>query len=471
MHLTGLGGVPGDSLWGIDVEMIGTWKIRAAVLGIALVAIGTGQSVGADKPPLGRDAPDPLHVDWIIGPDGKGMFIHAGVPDDLVAVVAARDGKVPPGVTPLPVDVFTTKDFYKDRALWKDPRYFRCNSPGALEVQWGATEVPVIGDNPPETAAWGYCDRDYPRKEIVSPYPFRTAKAHYEALLAEAKAHGGPTTYTRATLPNWNGHYARRNGKTSSWYNGAITQIPTYLSLLTPEYQTRFVQQMYHDAADNTPQWPGSYCWPEGFMRRFAQYGAASMDLIVTPRLVQDLRQATFNYLTEIHIGRAFNEDGAVPRLGQDVPRWYGETIGFWDGEALITWTSNIQPWMAHGAFEFSNKMQSIEIYTPMKNDKGEVIGLRKETVLYDPEALVDPVRIVHYWDKTAELGEGEPMHYVHCIESIYPIGGKATPALPGQTVQYEIPDIYGRPWAEMWEKYHEQGMTRPKAKPLFGFQ
>ena len=32
----------------------------------------------------------------------------------------------------------------------------------------------------------------------------------------------------------------------------------------------------------------------------------------------------------------------------QDVPRWYGETIGFWDGDTLITWTSNIQGWKVH---------------------------------------------------------------------------------------------------------------------------
>ena len=177
-----------------------------------------GGALAAQQKSVGRGAPDPLHVDRIIGASGKGMYIHAGVPDDLKPVIAARDGKVPPGVTPLPVDIFTTKDFYKDKALWSDPRYFRCNSPTAIEAQWGAYEVPVIGDNPPFTAAWGYCDRDYPRDQIVSPYPFRTAKAHYEALLAEAKAKGGPTVYTQATVPRWNGRYHRRNGKTSSWY-------------------------------------------------------------------------------------------------------------------------------------------------------------------------------------------------------------------------------------------------------------
>ena len=67
--------------------------------------------------------------------------------------------------------------------------------------------------------------------------------------------------------------------------------------------------------------------------------------------------------------------DGAVPRLGADVPRWYGETIGFWDGDALITWTSNIQGWMVHGAFEFSSKMQTIEIYTPNRDANGKFSG------------------------------------------------------------------------------------------------
>ena len=101
-----------------------------------------------------------------------------------------------------------------------------------------------MGDNPPATAGWGDCSRDYPAANIKSPYAYKTAKEHYEALMAEATKKGGPTVHTRQTLPEWDGFYTRNNQDGATQWIWGISQPSTMLSLLTPEYQQRMVQEI-----------------------------------------------------------------------------------------------------------------------------------------------------------------------------------------------------------------------------------
>jgi hypothetical protein len=208
-------------------------------------------------------------------------------------------------------------------------------------------------------------------------------------------------------------------------------------------------------------------------MRRWHYHGVTNQphSIIVTPSLVQILAGDADNFITNIHVGRTFNREGTVPRLGADVPRWYGETIGFWDGDVLITWTSNIQSWKVHGNFEFSSKLQTIEIYTPNRDEAGNVVGLNHEGIFYDPEALVEPIRMVRNLQKISGFEEGDPYQFIECVPTIFPLGGRATPVSPDTVIEHKVPDMYGRPWAAIWEEYHEHGMQRPADDDIFSFE
>ncbi|HEU4619356.1 MAG TPA: hypothetical protein VFV10_15065 [Gammaproteobacteria bacterium] len=72
---------------------------------------------------------------------------------------------------------------------------------------------------------------------------------------------------------------------------------------------------------------------------------------------------------------------------------------------------------------------------------------------------------------KLGDFDEGDPYVFKECIQTIFPVDGKAAPVSPGTAIQYRVPDMYGRPWAQIWEQYLEQGMQKPQAEDIFNFE
>ena len=256
-------------------------------------------------------------------------------------------------------------------------------------------------------------------------------------------------------MPSWDGVYGEYapDGR-RVWNYSRANQVPTLLSLLTPEYQQRMVRQIYHEGVDAAHQWSASYCWPEGFMRQWAT-GPKPTRVVVTPEVVLFMGSGSGNMWRVVHLNREFP-------LGPDVRQWYGDTIGFWDGDALITCTANVQGWNQHSSWEWSDSLESIEILTPVRDAGGKFIGLDWEAVLYDSEALAEPVRIL--WHRNYQQGwdTAERLGWVECTRPLYPVNGFATQVAPGQVIEYQVPDMFDRPWAQIWEEYFEKNMERP---------
>jgi hypothetical protein len=443
---------------------------------IGFTSVGRGRPLAASV----LDMPREVGPNWIRGPGAQA----GGDPKKPFPLNGYTPSEVPGSYRPLERDLFNSPDFYADKELWSDPRYFRCNSPQATEYQRGVLARPGVNTSDSDAdGPWGHCDIDMPREAIVSPYGFKTAQEHYEALKAETTRRGGPDEYTFENFPaaEWNGTYQRPGGggqgavNQNNWLWGRHVQMPTLLSVLTPQYQQWAVQEAYHQVRGHA-MWPSTFCWPEGFLRRWYPAAVWEHYVIATPDLVHVRAGVARNFIQDVYVGRDFNmEDvakGGVPRLGAAVPRWYGETIGFWDDDVLITWTSNLQGWKSHAVFEFSNKMQSIEIYTPIR-ENGQFIGLNHETIMYDEEALVEPIRVVRNLHKINDFSDDNqtPYAFIECVQTIFSVNGVNTPLTPGTKIEYEMPDMYGRPWAKVWEEHFEQGMTKPGvSEDLFDF-
>ena len=274
-----------------------------------------------------------------------------------------------------------------------------------------ASLAQLIGRTPPASASWGHCEIDYPREAIVSPYPFKTAQEHYEALLAETQAQGGPTIYTREhPPPDWNGRYsraislefmARRGGKTyeappaylaepPQWFFTSINQTSTILSLLTPEYQRRTVQMHYHQSVDNAPLWPGQFCWPDGFMRVFSRQAHLAMDFVDHARTVQLMASSAENFIRHFNVGRAVRHERrrAAARRGRaTLVRRERRVLGPRHADHLDLERDPVDhAWRVRDSRARCRPSRSSRrAATPT----GKLAGIEHEIILYDPEAFV----------------------------------------------------------------------------------
>ncbi len=207
----------------------------------------------------------------------------------------------------------------------------------------------------------------------------------------------------------------------------------------------------FHEAVSNAPQWSAAFCYPEGLLRFWSEFALREVELLVTPNQVQMLTGVADNFLRKFLIGREHV---------QQVPQWYGETVAFWDGDALVGWTANVQGWtISHSMMEYSNSFEVVEVIRPMPDGEGLLV----EATFYDPEAFLRPLHTVTPWDRVAGPADDELRYtFVECRTQSTIINGPD--GRPTQLTFFDegYIDYFGRPWAQNWEQNFEQGWEKP---------
>jgi hypothetical protein len=109
--------------------------------------------------------------------------------------------------------------------------------------------------------------------------------------------------------------------------------------------------------------------------------------------------------------------------------------------------------------------LQAIEIFTPIHDKKqGDFVGLKEETIFYDPQAFAQPLRDVELLQRVGTLPQAvAPRVWQQCIRNLFVVNGKQQAFSPGDVVPYTVDDLSGRPWADVWA-LSEKKMKVPKA-------
>lgn len=325
--------------------------------------------------------------------------------------------------------IFTTPDVRQDRERWTDPAYYRNNTVGQLrgmaigtEPGGGSTQQAnsrVYGSE--GTAKVGALD-------LSSPYSYKTAWEHYQALLKEAR---GGTKHTKDTIPDWSGR----------WMGGAVglgggpNPASSVAALLTPTYREYFVREL--KAYTEGRIWSaGSICLPGGF---FSALGAE--EFVVTPNRVYTLGASN----GENYIRWIYTDGSGHSAKEAEFSKWHGESVGFWNGDTLIVHTNQIHGWKG-GVSEFSDGLETVESIRRVGD------RLEGEITLYDPEVLVRPVRARMRWELDKEARPELRPTYNTCTDTNGPSSkvfmderGILNERLPGDSLYWDTTDP--RPW------------------------
>jgi hypothetical protein len=232
-----------------------------------------------------------------------------------------------------------------------------------------------------------------PLVTVPPPKEFKTSEEHYAYLLEQA--HGG-TKKTLTTVPRWDGLWVTAGNTMMD----AFVDAPRFTGkvregVLTPEYEKAYKERWRQQIEEGQVRYDRlTSCEPQGYPRWLLE--PYSDEFINLPNEVYQINDYA-SAVRRIYINQEHRN-----LLGTH--SWFGDTIGFWDGDKLVTNTVDLLPAdFTRWAPMTSNQFESVEVWE-LKHYPDGIERLEVQVTFYDKYAFTKPVNAVYAFRRATEL-------------------------------------------------------------------
>ena len=284
--------------------------------------------------------------------------------------------------------------------------------------------APSIAQAQPGTFGGGFGP---PLAVVNPPRAFATSDEHYAYLLEQAK---GGTKHTLTSVPRWDGLWVTAGNTHMDMFiepSGAGFKGKVRANTLTPPYETAYKERWRQQQELGEVQYDRlTHCEPVGYPRWLLEpYSHEFINLPQQSYMINDYGPG----IRRVYLGQKHNNVYGTHS-------WFGDTIGFWDGNKLVTSTKYLLPAdFTRWSPMTSNLFQSVETWE-LKQYPGGIERLEVQVTFYDKHAFVKPVSAVYAFRRAVQLeAAGHRVQHWECETSSNDFfeKGTTTSRLPGE--------------------------------------
>lgn len=227
----------------------------------------------------------------------------------------------------------------------------------------------------------------------------KTAWDLYQSLKQAAR--GGQVSPPFAQLPDWTGLWTSGGG--GSLFGRAPGGV---MPKLTPAAAAALKRGAELTAKGISYDENLSECGPPGFPRWLAI--PFLREFAVRPE------QTWLSSETVNNVRRIYTDGRSHPSPADAFPLYYGDSIGFWDGQKLVIHTNQLMARsMGRNQPDQSEQMETVEIW-----EKVDPRTIKADVWIYDPALYTEPWYMQRRYTQVANADKALRMNYWHCGEN-----------------------------------------------------